>query len=415
MLSIHQDLVEHRGFDGSYDAIKRFVRSIAPRTEPFVVCRYESPMGEEAQVDYGEGAPTRHPQSGNYLKPRLFVMTLGASRKSFEKVIWKSSQEAWCQLHEDAFAHFGGAVKLVRLDGLKEGAIKPDIYDPELNPLYADVMAYYGVIAVPCRPYTPRLKGKVERTIDYVQDSALKGRRFECIEDQNVFLQHWDERVASTRIHGTTKRQVRKAFEEERPLLLPLPPRRFEYYKVLERRVHFDGHIEVAGAYYSVPTRYVGTTVVVHQGQIWLRILDLTSRQCVREHEIAPKGSRRTADEDRPKQTPPKVLGLVARAALIGPASGAFARALEAEQGALCMRTLFGLLDLAYRYGNEAVERACTLAATARTLRFRFLRTYLAAHAKPKPLAERHKIIPGIETYSKHFKELTRGEYDDQR
>jgi transposase len=249
MLSIHQDLVEHVGFTGSYDAVKRFARLVTPSSEPHVFCRYESELAAEAQVDYGEGAPTRHPQNGKYLKPRLFVMTLGASRKSFEKTVWKSSQQVWAELHEEAFAHFGGAPKLVRLDGLKEGVIKPDIYDPELNQLYAAVMAYYGTAALPCRPYAPNLKGKVERTIDYVQDSALKGRRFECIEDQNAFLLHWDERVASTRIHGTTKRQVRKAFEEERPFLLALPPRRFEYYKIHERRVHFDGHIEVGGAY----------------------------------------------------------------------------------------------------------------------------------------------------------------------
>jgi len=119
------------------------------------------------------------------------------------------------------------------------------------------------VVALPCRPYAPDLKGKVESAVGYTQRTALTGRTFESVDEQNVFLQHWNERWAMTRIHGTTKRQVRAMFEEERPFLQPLPATRFEYYRILERRVHLDGHVEVNGAYYSVPPRYVGATVVL--------------------------------------------------------------------------------------------------------------------------------------------------------
>ncbi len=77
-----------------------------------------------------------------------------------------------------------------------------------------------------------------------------------------------------TRIHGTTKRQVRAMFEEEQPFLQPLPLTRFEYYRICERTVHFDGHVEVDGAYYSAPPRYAGRRVAVHVGRLWLRILD---------------------------------------------------------------------------------------------------------------------------------------------
>jgi transposase len=409
---IFQDLVEHHGYVGSYDAVKRFARTLVDR-EPKVFCRFETPAGLEGQVDYGEGAPTLDPRTRQYRKPRLFVMTLSFSHYAFRKTVWHSSKRVWCELHEEAFAHFGGAPKMLRFDCLKEGVLKPDIYDPELNPLYAAVLAHYNIVALPCRPYAPNLKGKIESAVSHTQ-RALQGKRFKIIDDQNAFLMHWDENWASTRIHGTTKRQVREMFEQERSALLPLPPTRFEYYEVLERKVHFDGHIEVGGAYYSAPPRYVGANVVVHAGRLWLRILDPLSRQCVRQHTIAlTKGSRRTADADRPKQTPPQVEKLVARVAQFGPACGAFARALESEQGALCTRTLFGLLDLIRRYDVESVERACALAATARSRRLRFLRAYLEAHAKPIPLADRHRIIAPIDTYAIHFKTLTQGDHDD--
>src|SRR5450631_4309388 len=236
------DLVEHHGYEGSYDAVKRFVRPLVSHT-PKISCRFETLPGQEAQVDYGEGAPTRDVRSGKYRKPRLFVLSLSFSRHAFRKVVWRSSQQIWCELHEEAFAYFGGVPEWIRLDNLKEGVIDPDIYDPELNRLYATVLKYYKVIPLPCRPYSPDLKGKVESQVSYAQGTALKCKRFELIDDQNAHLMHWDERWASTRIHGTTKRQVREMFEEERPALKPLPAARFEYYRIVERRVHFDGHI----------------------------------------------------------------------------------------------------------------------------------------------------------------------------
>ncbi len=263
-------------------------------------------------------------------------MTLGNSRHAFRKVVWKSSTETWCRLHEEAFAYFGGVTHTIRLDNLKEGVIKPDIYDPQLNPLYAKMLEHYGVVALPCRPYAPDLKGKVESAVGYTQKTALKGRRFESIEEQNAFLLQWNEHWAATRIHGTTKRQVRAMFEAEQPFLQLLPPTRFEYYRICERTVHFDGYIEAESAYYSAPPRYVGRKVIVHIGRLWLRILDPQTHECIREYPMATrKGQRRTNDADRPKQTPPQIENLAARIAGVGSGCAALAHRLIDERGGL--------------------------------------------------------------------------------
>jgi transposase len=407
-MAIYQDLVEHHGYDGSYDAVKRFARTLR-KDQPKVSCRFETLPGQEAQVDYGEGAPTRHPKTGKYRKPRLFVMSLGFSRDAFRKTIWKSSKQAWSELHEEAFAHFGGVPATIRLDNLKEGVVEPDVYDPELNAVYAAMLKHYGCVGLPCRPYHPDEKGKVESAVGHTQRTALQGRKFESLEEQNDFLAHWNERWARTRIHGTTKRQVREMYEQERPALLPLPATRFEYFRDGERRVHFDGHIEVDGAYYSVPPRHVGTKVIVHVGRLWLRILDSQTHQLIREHAITDKGQRRTVAEDLPKQTPPQVEKLVSQLVKLGTACGVFARAVENERGPLALRTLFGLLDLVRRHGIEPVEQACMLAASAGVWRLRFLRACLAQQSS-KPLTSKHRIIPTIDTYAKHFATRTQGE-----
>jgi hypothetical protein len=111
-VSIYQDLVERYAFSHRYNSVKRFVRCLK-RREPERFDRLDFLPGEEAQVDYGTGAPTRHPLSGEYRRPRLFVMTLRYSRRSFRKVVWKSSQETWAKLHEEAFRYFDRPPKKV--------------------------------------------------------------------------------------------------------------------------------------------------------------------------------------------------------------------------------------------------------------------------------------------------------------
>ena len=409
--AIYQDLVEHHGYTGSYQAVKRLARKLRKDT-PKVSCRYETAPGQEMQVDYGDGALTRDPRTGKYRRPHLFVLSLGNSRHAFRKAVWKSSSETWCRLHEEAFAYFGGVAQTIRFDCLKEGVLKADIYDPELNPLYAKLLAHYGVVPLPCRPYAPDLKGKVESGVGYTQDTGLSGKRFESIEEQNTHLAHWNERWAATRIHGTTKRQVRAMFEEERPFLLPLPTTRFEYYRIVQRTVHFDGHIEVDGAYYSAPPIYAGQKVAAHVGRLWLRIVDPQTQKCIREHEIAlHKGQRRTADVDRPHQTPVQVDKLVARLAGAGCGCKAFAEKLVADRGPLALRALYGTLDLLRRYDPADVDRACTFAVSATLASLRFVRTYLAHHAKPIRLKSEHRIIPGIESYTAHFAAFTKGDH----
>ena len=102
-VAIYQDLDEHHGYAGAYNAVKRFVGKSRSH-DPKISCRFESLVGQEAQVDYGEGAPTRDSRTGKFRKPRLFVITLGFSRHTFRKAVWKSSSQTWCELHEEAFA-----------------------------------------------------------------------------------------------------------------------------------------------------------------------------------------------------------------------------------------------------------------------------------------------------------------------
>ena len=115
--------------------------------------------GEEGQVDYGSGPMVRDPHAGRDRRTRLFAFTLGYSRTSVRLVVWRSTTQIWAELHERAFRRLGGTVRVVVHDNLREGVLTPDIYDPTLTPLYRDVLAHDGVIALPCRVRDPDRTG----------------------------------------------------------------------------------------------------------------------------------------------------------------------------------------------------------------------------------------------------------------
>lgn len=221
-MAIWQDLVDNHGFPGHYASVRRFVVKLrgqrTPEAPPVIV----TAPGEEGQVDDGDGPMVRHPLTGKYRRTRLFVFTLGYSRKSVRLLTFESSTRRWAELHEEAFRRLGGAVRLVSLDNLREGVLRADLYEPTLNPLYRDVLAHYGAVALPCRGGHADRKGTVESTIGPTQATPLKGLRFETLAAAQAYLDRWDTRWADTRIHGTTKRQVAALFAEERPASLPL-------------------------------------------------------------------------------------------------------------------------------------------------------------------------------------------------
>jgi transposase len=382
-MGIWQDLVDRSGFTGAYESVKRYVRKLRGARTPEPCAVILTPVGEEAQVDYGSGPMVRDPHTSKYRRTRLFVMTLGYSRKSVRLLVFESGAQTWAQLHEQAFCRLGGSVRVVVLDNLAEGVLKPDIYEPSLNPLYRDVLAHYGAIALPCRVGDPDRKGKVESGVGHAQKTPLKGQRFESLEEAQQYLDHWEQRWADTRIHGTTKRQVAAMFAEEKPALLPLPLEPFRYYQYGERTVHLDGCVEVDAAYYSGPPRWIGRRVQVQWNLHWVRLLDPANGQLLREHLREPRGRHRIHDDDRPQRTPLGTLQVLARAEKAGNHIGAFAKAMHREQGQTAVRRILGLLSLQKTYGAARVDEACAMALEMEISHSRFVRRYLERNLQP--------------------------------
>ncbi len=407
-VAIWQDLVDQHGFAGAYESVKRYVRRLRGAQTPEARAVIVTAPGEEGQVDYGQGPMVRDPDTGKFRRTRLFVFTLGYSRKSVRFLVFRSSAQTWAELHERAFRRLGGLPRIVVLDNLREGVLTPDIYDPALNPLYKDLLAHYGVIAMPCRVRDPDRKGKVESGVAHAQKTPLKGLRFETLEAAQSYLDQWEERWADTRIHGTTKRQVAAMFAEEKPTLVALPLEPFRAYRYGERTVHLDGCVEVEAAYYSVPPGLVGKRVQVQWDDHRVRILDPRSGQLLREHLREVRGRHRMHRDDQPKRTPPGVVRLLAQAHTMGAHIGAVCDTIHARDGVAAVRRIQGVLSFAKRYGVARLDATCALAVEFNLCSYRFVRRHLEHHSEPPvTLRQIDPLIRQLTLYSDLIRQRT--------
>jgi transposase len=401
---IYQDLVSEHQFGGSYDSVWRFVRRLERVLElPFR--RMEVEPGAELQVDFGQGAWVVDEQ-GKRRRPHLFRAVLSHSRKGYSEAVWRQTTEIFIRCLENAFRYLGGVTRTIVIDNLRAAVSHADWFDPQLNPKLEEFCRHYGTAILPCKPKMPRHKGKVESGVNYGQENALKGRRFDSLSQENLFLSEWESHVADKRIHGTTKRQVGKVFNEvEKPRLLPLPASLFPIFQEAQRTVHRDGHIELAAAYYSVPPEYVGRKVWARWEARLVRIYNLRMEQ-IALHARAEPGKFSTDGAHIHAHKYALVERgadwLLDRARLIGKYSGTWAEAMFKTRGPQAIRVLQGLLALAEKHPAPQLEAACRQAVEYGAWRLRDLRALLErAPAQQLTFLEKHPLIRDLEAYGK--------------
>ena len=193
-----------------------------------------------------------------------------------------------------------------------------------------------------------------------MKGNALKGRTFSSLADQNQHLQTWEATVADTRIHGTTRRQVKEVFEQaEKPALLTTPDSRFDLFQEALRSVHRDGHVEIKGAYYSVPPEFLGQRAWARWDGRTVRLLDQKMRP-IALHAQRPPG---TFSTESGHILPEKISGvergtawMLRRVESIGAHATQWAQSMLNHRGIEGCRVLMGLLSLANSHRRDQIE-----------------------------------------------------------
>jgi transposase len=119
-------------------------------------------FGDKVYVDWA-GAPLGYEDSaaGGRREAHLFVGALGASDYLFSEAYPDEKLASWLAAHGAMFAFFGGTPGGVVPDNPRPAVTAACYYDPELNPAYQELAAYYGVAVLPARVRRPRDKANV--------------------------------------------------------------------------------------------------------------------------------------------------------------------------------------------------------------------------------------------------------------
>lgn len=281
-----------RGYSGGYTILKDYLRPLRREAGTVAVRRFETPPGQQAQLDWGTlgrleteaGTKTLH----------VFVLTLGHSRAMFADVVTNTQMATLLRLHEAAFVALGGVPHEILYDRMKTVVLGVNERgETKWNPQFLDFADYWGFTPRACAAYRPQTKGKVESGIGYVRKNFLCGRQAHDLCDLRGQFQSWVWEVANQRQHGTTHRHVFAAWQEEKPLLWPLAGRAaYPFISQEHRKVSRDAYISFRGNRYSVPWCVAGQEVSLQEegDQLWVQ----RGGERLAVHPLCTPGARQT-------------------------------------------------------------------------------------------------------------------------
>ena len=131
---------------------------------------------------------------------------------------------------------------------------------------------HYGFYATACTPATPREKGSVEAAVRYLKTGFWPARRFACLRELDGRYADWRDHHCNVRVHATGRFSVAERLAEERAVLRPLPPQRFDWLGHRSTRVPLDGYLRHGRCFYRAPERLVHERVELRfdRDQVWI-------------------------------------------------------------------------------------------------------------------------------------------------
>jgi len=371
-----------------------------------VTMRQSWKAGERMFVDYaGDTVAIVDRKTGEVREAQLFVAVLGASSYTYAEVTWTQDLGDWTGSHVRTFEAFGGVPEIVVPDNLKSGVKSPHRYDPEVNRTYHELGEHYGVAVIPARVYKPRDKAKAENGVLVVERwilARLRHRRFFSLEEANEAIWELVDRLNAKPFQKLSGSRQSWFEEVERPALKPLPSRRWELARWTSAKVGPDYHVDVDGAYYSVPYRLVGERVDVRATASTVEVF-LRGKRVASHGRVSPKGGPSTVAAHMPKShqehakwTPERIERWAAKS---GPNVAKLSERIMAsrehpQQG---FRACLGIIRLADRHGTARLDRACARALALGGSSYRSVASILDRGLEDKPIPQEEPTQPVVD------------------
>jgi transposase len=357
-------LLARIGVNASYATLRRFVIDELGWGKRGPTVRIEDcGPGEEAQVDFGCMGLMHDPETGRERKLWALIITLVHSRYQFVHATFDQTLNAVCEGLDAAWRFFDGVAQRIVPDNMKAIVTQAHPTNPRLNDVFLDYAAARGFFVDLARVRRPKDKPRVENQVAYVRESWFQGEQFLSLDDARRHAEQWCRDTAGGRIHGTTCKVPREVYEQvEKAHMLAAPTAPFDVPLWQDAVVHDDHHVQVARSLYSLPTRYIGSTVRVRADRFLVRIF--LNGELIKTHPRKAPGERSTDPHDYPpgrsEYALRRVEDFVTRGRHQGMHVGVYIeRLLDRTLPWTKMRQANQLLRLCQKYGADRVDALC--------------------------------------------------------
>ena len=396
---IHTLLHRDHGLAASYDTLRRFaIEELGWRRKVTTVRLAETAPGQVAQVDFGLMGLIVDTITGRTRKLWVLVVTLAFSRFQFVWPSFEQTTEAVCEGLDAAWRFFDAMPEVLVPDNMSAMIARADELGPTFVAAFLDYIQARGLFVDAARVRAPKDKARVENQVAYVRESWFDGESFAGLDDARAAAERWCRDIAGARLHGTTREVPRDVFaEREKPAMRAAPTSRFDVPHWTDAKVHPDHHVQVLKSLYSVPTRFVGSTVRVRADRATVKIYAGT--ELVKMHDRVAPGKRATDPHDYPPgkdiAAARDVASLVAAAKKCGAHVGLYAeRLLAVPLPWTRMRLVYALLRLCKKFGDGRVEAICQSALAFDVVDVRRIGRMLEVAQKPaEPTTESRRVV----------------------
>jgi transposase len=283
------DRLKKMGYSGSYETLRDYVRSVKERRSRLAYARFETEPGLQAQVDWGD-FQIENPDGSTSTK-YMFLMILGYSRAMYVEFVDQCTLETFMDCHIHAFYYLQGVPGEILYDNMKQVVVGRDRGKAIFNNEFLHFAHHYSFDPKACPPYSPWVKGKAERPMDYVRQRFWRGYRYTTLKKLNSDVKVWLDEAANTRRHGTHRQPINERWQQELEFLTPLPPKGYDTSIKVVRKVYKDCQISYNGNRYLVPYQMVGKKVMLkikhHRISIYDdNVLLVSYREAQGKHEL---------------------------------------------------------------------------------------------------------------------------------
>ncbi len=254
------------GYDGGYDAVRRYARRWAQEHGQSTAAAYvplSFAPGEAYQFDWSHEVVLL---SGVTVTVKAAHVRLCHSRMLFVRVYPRETQEMVFDAHDRAFSLFKGTCQRGIYDNMKT-AVETILVgkDRVYNRRFLQMCSHYLVDPVACTPASGWEKGQVENQVGLVRERFFTPRlRFKTYDEMNAWL--LDKCIGYAKAHHhpeLTERTIWEVFEAERPKLIPYAGR-FDGFHAVPASVSKTCLVRFDNNKYSVAASAVGRPVEVH-------------------------------------------------------------------------------------------------------------------------------------------------------